>query len=115
MILRRSKTYAVFTDVDSDAKIYYMYAVVDPTTNQPVELKIDKKVYKRPFLPRERDDWIEHTVRLGSIARHYDSEEKRWMETDMQFGSFAVPGDRDGTWGQPSLEEFKKNYIGLRS
>lgn len=54
---------------------------------------------------------IELLKKAGLTVRFYDPEEKIWMDQSTQYGLTPAPGNRDGTWGVPSLEIFEKDYL----
>lgn len=63
------------------------------------------------FTGSDRDALIDLLVRAGLTVRFYDPEEKQWMDHSMLYGLVRAPGERDGTWGTPSLEEFESDYL----
>jgi len=60
-----------------------------------------------------RDEIIALLSKAGLIVRYYDPEEKKWLDQSDSEGLVPVPGQRDGGWNQPDLEEFKKDYLGV--
>jgi len=60
-----------------------------------------------------RDEIIALLSKAGIIVRYYDPEEKKWLDQSDSEGLVPVPGQRDGGWNQPELEEFKKDYLGV--
>lgn len=66
-------------------------------------------------LPRVRDrNWIiELLLKAGVTVRHYDPEEKLWLETSSEYGTMPVRGDRDGGWQEPDLNTFEQEYLGV--
>ncbi len=60
-----------------------------------------------------RDQIIALLSKAGIVVRYYDPEEKKWLDQSESEGLVPVPGQRDGGWVQPSLEEFKKDYLGV--
>ena len=82
------------------------------------QLQIDEVMqwkYQKPSIPVEyRDALIEVLTTAGLTVRYYDPEERKWMHASASGGLEPAPGSRDGTWAQPDLEEFKKDYLGMR-
>lgn len=53
-------------------------------------------------------------VKAGLTVRFYDPEEKNWMDQSRAYGVLKAPGSRDGSWGDPNLEEFDRDYLQSR-
>lgn len=60
-----------------------------------------------------RDQIIALLSKAGVTVRYYDPEEKKWMDQSESNGLVPAPGQRDGGWVQPNLEEFKRDYLGV--
>jgi len=62
-----------------------------------------------------KDVIIKMLVDLGFRVRFFESQEKAWMEQSEERGVETVQGNRDGSWGLPTIDEYKSQYIGIRS
>lgn len=62
---------------------------------------------------RNRDGLIKVLVWMDKIVRFFDEEEREWVEVSKENGSVVVKGNRDGSWGRPTKEEFERDYLHL--
>lgn len=62
---------------------------------------------------RNRDGVVKLLVWLGWNVRFFDEEEKEWVDVSKEEGSVTVKGNRDGSWGRPTKEEFERDYLQL--
>jgi len=92
--------------------VYFIHIVKEPEDLTTKTRLVSR--YLRPSFPIEiKDDIIELLSKAGLIVRYYDPEEKKWMDKSEAGGLSPAPGNRDGSWAHPGLEEFKAEYLGV--
>jgi len=113
MVPKRTKspTFAVLPfrqGAQQDVFFYYIEKIYGQIT---VEEYLREKYTMTPFGVNRRDDIIALLSKAGITVRYYDQEEKKWMDQSETDGLVPAPGQRDGSWSQPSLDEFKLEYM----
>jgi len=78
-------------------------------------LKLVHTVKRYNFPEGSVNHIIKLLVDLDLRVRFYESQEKAWMEQSLERGVETVQGNRDGSWGMPTLDEYKTMYLGVRS
>lgn len=102
----KSRTFAVIINVGSSLGFYFLHK---ETRDGESKLKVKFKV--SPLDSKNKDALISLLSDAGLTVRFYDHEEKQWMDMSASVGYVPAPGNRDGTWGKPSLEEFERDYL----
>jgi 2-hydroxychromene-2-carboxylate isomerase len=54
---------------------------------------------------------VEFLKNAGLTVRHFNKGESQWQDTSTQLGIVRAPGNRDGSWGVPTLLEFERDYL----
>lgn len=110
----KSPTFAILpTRAGGLQDVFFLY-VIKVRGDGPLEETL-KWAYNRPAFPLEqRDNLIKLLTTAGMTVRYFDLEEKKWMDSSTSGGLEPAPGNRDGSWNQPDLEVFKKDYLGVR-
>jgi len=96
-----------------DVHFYYKVKEVtsDGTTSEVLVWKYHPALFE--IGSTVTDQIIALLSKAGIIVRYYDPEERKWLDQSDSEGLVPVPGQRDGGWNQPDLEEFKKDYLGV--
>ena len=110
----KSPTFAVLPFRQGKVQDVFFYHVLRSHGQLQIDEALKEKYLSTNFGVGERDRVIDLLVAAGITVRYYDPEEKKWMDQSLSGGLEPAPGDRDGTWGQPDLSTFKKDYLGVR-
>jgi len=112
----KSKTFAVLLLEGERLGAYFLVRVLHET----VELQEGASVMV-PYLSietcetewgwRDQNNLIKMLVAAGVTVRFFDKEEKQWMQFSEE-GYVQIPGNRDGSWIIPQLEDFERDYLG---
>lgn len=118
--LTKSRTFAVIPPTGS-LDVFFLWRTTThgpPTGGNSVnghdrrqEKKLEWNTTRLPWPTSDLDAVVNLLTKAGITTRHFDREEKRWMETSLSEGPQPVSGPRDGTWGIPNLESFEREYL----
>jgi len=110
----KSPTYAVMPHRKGMQDVYFLHIEKKhQEIGKPVETL--KQAYQRPCFPVElRDEIISVLAKAGITVRYFDEEESKWMDISETGGLEPAPGQRDGSWASPSIEDFKSDYLRVR-
>jgi len=111
----KSPTFAVLPYRQDRHQDIHFYYVVKERTDEGLSEALVWKYHPTSFGigGTVRDQIIALLSKAGMIVRYYDPEERKWLDQSDSEGLVPVPGQRDGGWVQPDLEEFKKDYLGV--
>jgi len=112
----KSPTYAVLPHRQGDAlqDVFFLHIQKTYCEGNLIEEDLVWQ-YQSPCFPAGlRDNIIALLAKAGMTVRYFDAEESKWMDISTTGGLEPAKGNRDGTWAQPSLEQFKEEYLGVR-
>ena len=110
----KSPTFAVLPFRQGQIQDVFFYHIVRIHGQLQIDEALQEKYLATGFGVGERDQIIELLKAAGITVRYYDPEEKKWMDQSISGGLEPAPGQRDGSWVQPDLPTFKKEYLGVR-
>jgi len=113
MLPKRTKTpgFAVLPFRQGKHQDVFFYHIEKTHGYLRVDEQLREKYVMTPFGVSQRDHIIALLSAAGITVRYYDPEEKKWMDQSTKDGLVPAPGQRDGAWSQPTLDEFKLEYM----
>lgn len=108
MAASKSRTFAIVSAVTEDT-IHLTFAT------RLTEGMSKRMEIRRSSFPKEDLDTVNQIIDLltqaGLTVRYYSQDEKQWMDNSLAHGLMKAPGQRDGQWTEPDLEEFEAHYL----
>ena len=106
--MQRSKTHATVVEVGDLIEVHIRWVTFGNKSGQ-----FNYHQDREEIQDADRDGIINLLYKLGVVIRFYDSEEKQWMEQGPD-GYYVASGNRDGTWQEPTMDEFIHDYLRLK-
>jgi len=108
----RSKTFAVLLMEGERLGAYFLARQRDEDTDTRSPFYLDIEPCKTTWGRQDQNNLIMILVAAGIAVRFFDEEERQWMQLILGGEYIQVSGNRDGSWGVPSLEDFERDYLG---